>query len=519
MFSKELVDWCVLIQNAPISANNLKYKHQRFLLLLLEETRFLGDSASLRQRLWHVVNNTIDNPKCFECKINNVNWKRKEYAKFCCPRCGTLNSETKEKSKESCIERFGVEHAFQSSEVKKKIDATNIERYGDKNPAKTNTIREKYKTTILSKYGVDHYSKTEDFVTKRKNSCEIKYDRSTHNQQHISEDILNKLNDREWLYDQHIVKEKFLIEIGQELGISDVTIGNYLRKHNIITQQHKTSLQEISIRKFLEQYFDVVPNLKLFGRKEVDIFIPEKNVAIEYNGLFHHSSFKKSVGSHQQKYKLCKEKGIKLLTIYEDEWIQKTELVKSKLLHILGISNTKKIFARKCMIIELSPQDKKKFLDSFHIQGNGKGSINLGLIYENEICAVMTFFKRSSGIFELNRYATKYNVIGGFTKLLECFKRSYVWDSIITFADLRWHSGDVYLNSGFILEKTLSPDYEYIVNKTRVHKSNFRKDLIKKKFPNEYDETKTEFENMDFLKIPRIYDCGKLKFVMNMETK
>lgn len=88
------------------------------------------------------------------------------------------------------------------------------------------------------------------------------------------------------------------------------------------------------------------------------------------------------------------------------------------------------------------------------------------------------------------------------------------WQEIITFVDLRWHFGDVYEKSGFSLDKTLLPDYEYVINGKRYHKFNFRHKGIKQKFPDKYDPLLTESENMEKIGVPKIYDCGKNRFII-----
>lgn len=126
----------------------------------------------------------------------------------------------------------------------------------------------------------------------------------------------------------------------------------------------------------------------------------------------------------------------------------------------------------------------------------------------------MGFVDHKKEKFELSRYATKYTVVGGFSKLLSYFKNNYNWNVILTFADLRWHDGDSYRKVGFVEEEILLPDYSYFIGNKRFHKFNFRKKLIQKKFPDLYNPDETEFENMDRIGIPRIYDCGKIKFVL-----
>lgn len=140
------------------------------------------------------------------------------------------------------------------------------------------------------------------------------------------------------------------------------------------------------------------------------------------------------------------------------------------------------------------------------------------MYHDQELVCCMSFKKRKEKTFELDRYASKYIVIGGFNKLLNHFKNNFLWEEIVTFADLRWHLGDVYKNYGFKLDKILNPEYCYIINNKRIHKFNFRKSLIKKRFPDLYDGKLSESQNMENIGIAKIYDCGKLRFKLIKEN-
>lgn len=366
----------------------------------------------------------------------------------------------------------------------------NIEKIPHSTTIKTKVIK-KIKQTCIKKYGVEFAS-----------------------QKHFSREIIEKLNDPRWLYKEHIVNKKSLTKISKELGISDITVKSYFTKYDIETKLYNFSNEEKELADFLSNYFEIERNdRKLIKPKELDILFPNKNIAIEYNGCFWHSTFTRSDHLHQfEKFKLCQDAGIKLITIYDDEWNTKKDLVKSKLLHILGVSKELTVYARSCKVINLAEKSIiKEFQNTTHIQGYSKGSINLGLEYNGELVALMTF-KKYSDHYELSRYSTKYKITGGFSKILKHFRTNYPIMDIITFADLRWHNGETYIKNGFIFDEELKPDYQYFVNKKREHKFNYRLSQIKKKFPDSFNENETEFKNMDRIGIPRIYDCGKIRY-------
>jgi len=297
-----------------------------------------------------------------------------------------------------------------------------------------------------------------------------------------------------------------------------------------------SSSGEEEIYKYLKETLKIENIIKkdrsVLNGKELDLYLPDLNLAIEYDGLYWHSEAFVDKNYHLDKTNKCKEKGIQLLHIFEDEWINKKNIVKQKLKHLCKL-NSKSIYARKCYIEELNAEDKNEFLEKNHIQGKDSANIKLGLWYPEEdgdiLVAVMTFCKPRLSLgqksnknnidYELSRYATQsgYHVVGGFSKLFKYFERNYEWNKIITYADLRWSNGNVYLKNGFILDHTSKPSYSYIDknNIKRYNRFKFRKQELKKKFPDIYDDNKTEFQIMNESGFLKIYDCGNMVFYYN----
>ena len=255
---------------------------------------------------------------------------------------------------------------------------------------------------------------------------------------------------------------------------------------------------------------------------ELDIYIPEKKIAIEYDGLIWHSEkFGKDKNYHLNKTELCEKQGIRLIHIFEDEWLCKQNIIKEKLKYILKCGYKKtKIYARNCVINEIDRQDAKKFLDKNHIQGYGSGSVYLGCFYKNELVSVMCFKQNSNKKWELTRFANINSkiCIGTASKLFNFFIKHYNFNEIKSFADRRWSSileENLYDKLGFRLESTLKPDYSY-VDETghRLHKFLCRKDRLIKKYPNKgLDNIMTESEMCKILKFYKLWNCGLLKYV------
>jgi hypothetical protein len=255
---------------------------------------------------------------------------------------------------------------------------------------------------------------------------------------------------------------------------------------------------------------------KIISPLELDVFIPSHNIAIEYNGLYWHSELLKPSNYHLNKTELCEKQGIKLIHIFEDEWLFKQEIVKSRLKNILGLTENK-IYARKCMIKEISSKESKQFLIKNHIQGNVNSSIKLGLYYNDELVSIMTFGKGrialggKSNQYELLRFCNKLDtiVIGGADKLLKYFIKNYQPKEIISYADRRWSKGDLYEKLGFEKKHNSQPNYWYIINNRREYRFGYRKSILVKKG---FDQNKTEHKIMLDRGIYRIYDCGNIAY-------
>jgi hypothetical protein len=287
---------------------------------------------------------------------------------------------------------------------------------------------------------------------------------------------------------------------------------------------NRISNLEIEVYNFIKEYYpSVINNIRnlIPGKQlELDIYIPELKIGIEYNGLIWHSE-----KFHTDKYNLLNKTksfndiGIRVIHIFEDEWIYKQDIIRKKLLHILNMDKSTRIFARKCIVKEIDSNICKEFLNNNHTQGYYRSKYRFGLFNNNNLVAVMTFInsKISSSLkdWELSRYATNYNVVGGFNKLFNYARKIIDFKKIITFADLRWSdlNNNIYEKTGWTKEYITKPNYFYINNNNyqRTHRFNMRKSALKDKL-NSFDEKLTEVENCDINGYYRLFDCGNIKY-------
>lgn len=273
------------------------------------------------------------------------------------------------------------------------------------------------------------------------------------------------------------------------------------------------SKAEGEIADWLSTYTEVQRNNReLLKSKELDIILPAFNVAIEYDGLYWHSDEFKSNSYHLDKTIECEKKGHQLIHIFEDEWKNKPEIVKSRLLSLIG--KNKVIYARKCEVSEIKSQESNLFLRENHLQGSGRANVHLGIFFDKKLVGVMTFLKgdisKKVDTWELNRFCyEKYlNIVGGASKLFKYFTNTFCPEEIITFADRRWsNQNSVYEHIGFEFEHSSPPNYWYYMapDLKRYHRYSLRKKPTEPKDISESVLRKAE----GYL---RIYDCGSHKY-------
>jgi hypothetical protein len=499
--------------------------------------------------------------------IRNIS-KVNKYA--CCKKCGS------EKAKITNIEKWGVEHPLQLEEIKKKQTKTNMDKYGVEYLQQSEFFKQKSKITNFIKYGVEHISQLDcnrkraeewtssnDFKEKSKITLLKNYNVDNPSKSLEIQNIIKNNNIKKYGIDHtsklQEVKEKNKRTNYFKFNEDNITKSEKFRKENFKIAQHQNYISYISNSNSLfkcdcnsEHYFKIysdnfykrvesnlplctvcypIDDLKSIKEKqllefikenykgeilpgyrdsiEIDIYLRDINLGIEFNGLYWHSNEFKENNYHLNKTLYFKERGIKIIHIFEDDWNLKKDIIKSQIKNALGLTETK-IFARKCQIKELA--DVKEFLNTNHIQGNVNSVVKLGLYFNDELVSVMTFDqfegrkKMEEGGWNLSRFCNKlnYNVIGGASKLLNYFTKKYNTSRIISYADRIWSEGNLYYQLGFKLVSESKPDYKYIIDGVRKHKSGFRKSKLNTQL--------TESKEMSNKGINKIYDCGKLKF-------
>lgn len=269
--------------------------------------------------------------------------------------------------------------------------------------------------------------------------------------------------------------------------------------------------------------FNPITDRKILAGKEIDIYIPEKKFAIEYNGLYWHSEKGgKDRNYHYQKWEEAKKQGIYLMHIWEDDFAKNSELIKEMIAYKLGVDFKPKTFARKTVFEKISSNMAKDFLNKHHLQGYYQAAVHYGLKDRDtdEILSVMSVkYSKKNHRLEISRFASKISVVGGFSKLLNHILKEDKYSDVVevySYSHNDHSDGNVYDKNGFIRIHNGSPGYFYIVSGRREHRLNFTKDKFKKDKNLIYEEGKTEKELADLNGLNRIWDCGSSLWIKKL---
>lgn len=513
---------------------------------IINHTKFYThyNHQHLSVRCYLIINEITELNKCNTCNnyIHPINLQKYKTQYYCNSQCSNNSDTVKEKSKKSNLEKYGVEYSTQNKTTIEKQKKTNIERYGVESVLQNKQIIEKkIKTTInrhgvvssfenkitqdkikqvnLERYGTEYPLSNIDILNKTKNTMMTKYGTEHAGLCHIGKENLKIINDKQLFSD--MVSGKTLTEISDNINIKCVSsILKIIKNYDIedLYKKRGPTYLESDIINFLDSIgiSYEINNRTILSGKELDFYIPEHNIAIEMNGLYwHNDNMKPDVSYHYNKWKICNDNNIHLISIFEDDWNLQQDKIKNMLLTHLNMKQ-KGTMARKTMVNQISSKLAKPFLELYHLQGFVAGT-HYGAFDKENLIGVMTFGYTRNGRFELKRFVTdNYTHSGLFSKIFKHAQSELGFEEVVSFSDNSCFTGNVYNVNNFKFIKIIEPDYKYFSNGKRMHKSSFTKDNIKTKFPHMREFINagmTESEAMKYLGIPKVYDCGKKEWV------
>jgi len=430
---------------------------------------------------------------------------------------GAPTSWNKDLTKETDdrLKRIGesISIAVSRPEIKLRKELTCLKKYGVKHHNQSRTVQDKRRSTCIEKYNVDNYSKSKHY-------------RHKYIQKQIDTLLFCKMLDS---YDYNSKYDKFY-NFKCEL-CNNTFSARFDRQYDIkcpkCYNKYKT-IKEGEIKQFVRGLgLSIVDNDRSKikaensnAKLEIDIYIPEKKVGIEFNGNTWHTTQHKSKTFHLHKTTECEKQDIQLIHIFEDEWDNKKEIIKSRLKAIFKY-NVDTIFGRKCKIVSVATKEERLFLDNNHLQGYVASNYCYGLKYNDELVSLMSFREKRYGIgnlkknsIELLRFSNKLNtkVIGAASKLFKHFLKASNYKKIISYADRRWSLGGMYNKLGFSHSHNSPPNYWYVQtgkSTKRHNRINFQKHKL---INNLEDKHKTEQELAALKGFYQIYDSGNMVF-------
>ena len=261
-------------------------------------------------------------------------------------------------------------------------------------------------------------------------------------------------------------------------------------------------------------------------KKEIDIYLPDYKVGIEYCGLYWHNEGNGQKGKtyHFDKMKLVESHGVRLITIFEDEWVGRKDQVKNFLMSVVGLSDTK-ISARKCQLVPVDILVGRAFLEQHHIQGPARlNLVFFGLEFNGELIGVVSGGRhhrqghKTELVLDRLCFKGGITVQGGASRLFKAlvgYAQANGYSKVVSWSDNRWSQGNVYRKMGFILEQELGPDYSY-VDISNPHRR-YSKQSMKKK-GSERTGNLTERELREAEGYSRIWDCGKKRWTFQVRN-
>ena len=479
------------ISNRCLS-QHIKAKHKDLHEWIMKESTELVD-VKFNERIWYILN---EKPKvvCALGKKKTFNPKTHSYG-FCdnISKCQCMSLHLSE----TYVPRdMGI--------VVDKRKKTWLEKYGVENPSQSPELQAKRLATIQSR----DYSIQRKLTAYQKES--VGYDQVV---ERVSSHVTPMFTRETYTGSRHTnLYDWKCVKCDHEFQ-DHIDNGSFPKCTQCFPKQN-WSVGELEVADYVTSLGETIVrnDRTVLGNRELDIYIPAKKIAIEYNGIYWHSSEKKDNSYHVDKFLRCRDLGIHLIQIFEDEWDRSKEIVKKRLGSILG--HNERIFARKCNIVEVPVSAYKEFVITNHLAGYAHATFRYGLEHDGELVAVMSFARSrytDSGS-EMIRYCSTANVVGGASKLLKHFITVHNPPNIVTYANRCWSEGNLYRTIGFtdVTTKDNNVGYWYIRNGIRHHRSSFTKTRLVKLG---YSAEKTEGEIMSDAGYHKIYDCGNYKFL------
>ena len=453
-------------------------------------------------------------------------------------------AEVKQKMRDTCQDRYGVDTTGELVSRRLKAEATNLERYGAKNVFASEQIKAEIREKVRLDHGVDHISQLpahrermragvrETFGVdnvgqhpairaKITATCRTRYGGvAPASSPQVREKMAASMEQRfgGLFQNLHILPEHRIIDkadferrfAGRRWNVAlDFSGGDRLAECEFSACLAREIMPP-------ERNCNILEPLGWSGDRrtllQIDNYFPTYRIGVEFcGGFFHSDYYGRPADYHAKKHDAAMRQGIFLFQVFEDEFIDHPEAVIATIKHRFGLTEIR-TFARSLAVVTVSYHEACDFYNRFHVFGEVRATVHLGLRSDDHtLMACMSFIKRKPGLWELSRFATRGAVVGGASRLLRAFERTHDWQTIKSFVDLRWSTGGLYETLGFTFEEREAPQYSYVIGNRRFHKFNLRKSS--KRFRKYLGTGMSERDMAIAENIPRVYDAGKWRVV------
>lgn len=252
-------------------------------------------------------------------------------------------------------------------------------------------------------------------------------------------------------------------------------------------------------------------NVNILDRKEIDIYIPNRNLGIEYNGSLWHNGNNHPRNYHREKTELANRKGIDLIHIFDYQWLYNFDVVEDVIKHRIGMTETK-IGARKCQIKIVGTEVFNEFVETnslYHTKPVGKQVI--GLIYGEELMMGASYIQHGDEV-EILEIQGKIDlcVQGGVSRLLKAIERETGVSKFVMKFNFTTFSGRVFKKLGWKFGDALTLRRSWVRYKNFFYEDEITS-AIKTELGLKPDAPKEKvLEYLMGHQYNEVYDCGEI---------
>lgn len=414
-------------------------------------------------------------------------------------------------------------------------------------------IKQKRKQTCKCTYGYEFPTQNPDVQKRRRDTCQDLYKvPCTLNISYVEEASIKKIRENAWndfMSHEHEVEPMFSKNDFIANNSNDIQWKwkckkcchefqhkwrGFNRKCPIChpLTYHETQRDIVEFIKNICPNDNVIENCRyiLNDKKELDIVDIDKKIAIEFNGLIWHNVDKQLYRGrkidrmyHFNKTTECNDKNYQLIHIFEDQWLENSNLCRSRLKKIFAKDLLRHIDASCCTIdYNVSKECQMKFIEKYSFNEN-HFDVACALMHNGHVVAMMTFAKCKSKIYdwEIIEYAEVYSIMvdHGFSTLVKNFASRFEISKLCYKISRDWNSIES-IDASMKVIDVVEPNM-YWMNRQSKWPSWQITHLNMHEWLNKVENEKSFLQNMNNNNFYRIYDSGSFlcEYINEEQTK